>query len=143
MAAIRKLARDQVPEVRLQIAQKLPILQVLDPGWVWSEVEHVLAKEITRGVVGDAIHALSRIAHLDFPRSIRAAKGVIRRYRNKNQAGMAACRSSAANLIFDIHIIQANGEADAFAAALMRDVIRNAGSIRGLVARYSDNLLIG
>jgi hypothetical protein len=143
MAAIRKLARDRMPEVRLQIVQNLFILQALDPDWVWSEVERVLAKEVTRGVVGGAIDALARIAHLDIPRGIRDAKGVVRRYQNKNQAGMAGCRSSAADLIFDIHISWANDEADAFASAIMQDPIRNADSIKGWVARYSDNLLVG
>jgi hypothetical protein len=143
MAAIRKLARDRMPEVRLQIVQNLFLLQALDPGWVWSEVEHCLAKEVTRGVVVGAIDALARIAHLDIPRSIRAAKGVMRRYQNKNQAGMAACRSSAADIIIDLHIYAGNDEADAFATARMQDVIGNAESIKGWIARYSDNLVVG
>jgi hypothetical protein len=68
---------------------------------------------------------------------------VIRRYRRKNEAGMAACRSSAASLIFDIHIFGTNAEADKFAVNLMDDVIGNADIIRQLIARYSDNLLTG
>jgi hypothetical protein len=143
MSAIRKLARDRVPEVRLQIIQNLPMLRTLDPDWAWSEVEYVLAKEPTRGVVGSAIGALAGITYLDIPRGIRAAKGVIRRYRNKNKAGMAASRSSAAALIFDIHIHETNAEADKFAETLMDDVIGNAESIRQLIARYSGNLLTG
>jgi hypothetical protein len=143
MAGIRKLARDRAPEVRLQIVQNLAILRILDPNWVWSEVEYVLAKEVTRGVVGSAIGALAGITYLDIPRSIRAAKGVIRRYRNKNMAGMAACRLSAATHIFDIHIFGTNAEADKFAATLIGDVIGNADSIRQLIARYSDTLLTG
>jgi hypothetical protein len=47
-AAIRKLARDPAPEVRLQIIQHHPVLRLLDPEWVWSEVEYVLTKEPTR-----------------------------------------------------------------------------------------------
>jgi hypothetical protein len=143
MSAIRKLARDRVPEVRLQIVQNLVMLRVLDPDWAWSEVEYVLAKEATRGVVASAIGALAGLTYLDVPRSIRAAKGVIRRYRNKNKPGMAACRSSAAALIFDIHIFETNTEADKFAATLMDDVIGNAENIRQLIARNSGNLLTG
>ena len=143
MAAIRNLARDRVPEVRLQIVQNLSMLRTLDPAWAWSEVEHVLAEEVTRGVVASAIDALSGIAYLDIPRAIRAAKGVIRRYRNKSKAGMAACRSSATALIFDIHVNVTNAEADEFAATLMGDVVSNAADIRQFVARYSDNLLRG
>ena len=143
MAAIRKLARDRVPEVRLQIVQNLAMLGVLDPDWAWSEVEYVLAREVTRGVVGSAIGALAGLAYLDIARAIRAAKGVIRRYRNKNKAGMARCRASAESLIFDIHIRQTNTEADNFATAIMDDVQRNAEIVRQLIARYSDNLLTG
>jgi hypothetical protein len=87
--------------------------------------------------------ALLRLAHLDLPRSIRAAKGVMRRYGNKHGAGMAICRSNAAFHIFDIHIFRENIEADQFATSIVGDVIRNSGSIRQLVARYSDNLLTG
>ncbi len=143
MAAIRKLARDRVPEVRLQIIQNLAMLRMLDPDWAWSEVEFVLAKEATRGVVASAIRALAGIAYLDIPRAIRDAKGVIRRYRNKNKAGMATCRSSAETLIFDIHIHQTNTEADNFATALMDHVQSNPEIIRELIARYSENLLTG
>jgi hypothetical protein len=143
MAAIRELARDRAPEVRRQIVQNLAILRILDPDWAWSEVEYVLAKEVTRGVVSSAIGALAGITYMDIPRSIRAAKGVIRRYRNKNMAGMAACRLSAATHIFDIHIFEANAEADKFAATLVGDLIGNADSIRQLIARYSDSLLTG
>ncbi|WKA29780.1 hypothetical protein [Bradyrhizobium roseum] len=143
MTAIRKLARDRVPEVRLQIIQNLSVLRSLDPNWVWSELEHVLAKEPARGLVDSAIGALAAIIYQDVPRSVRAAKGVIRRYRNKEMAGMAACRLSAATLIFDIHILGTNAEADKFAESFIDDVISNAGSIQHLVARYSDKLLTG
>jgi hypothetical protein len=143
MAAIRKLSRDRVPEVRLQIVQNLAMLRILDPDWAWSEVEYVLAEEATRAVVGSAIGALAGLTYLDIPRTISAAKGVTRRYRNKNEAGMAACRESAEALIFDIHIHQTNTEADNFAAAIMNDVRGNAESIRQLIARYSVNLLTG
>jgi hypothetical protein len=143
IAAIRKLARDRVPEVRLQIVQNLAMLRTLDPAYAWSEVEYVLAKEVTRGVVASAIGALARMADLEFPRSIRAAKGVLRRYRNKNEAGMAACRSDAETLIFDVHINAKDDEADKFATALLHDIIGNAGIVQQLIARYSGNLLIG
>ena len=64
ITAIRKLARDRMPEVRLQIVQNLQMLHALDQQWVWSEVEYVLAKERARGVVSGAIDALARIAQL-------------------------------------------------------------------------------
>jgi hypothetical protein len=143
MAAIRKLARDRAPQVRLQIIQSLAMLGVLDPVWAWSEVEHVLAKEPTRGVVASAIGALAGLTYLDIPRSIRGAKGVLRRYRNKWKPGMAMCRSSATTLIFDIHVFHSNAEADKFASDLMNDLPRNADTVRELTARYSDNLLKG
>jgi hypothetical protein len=143
MTAIRKLARDRVPQVRLQIVENLAMLRMLDPDWAWSEIEYALAKEATRGVVSGAIGALGGITFLDVPRSIRAAKGVIRRYRNKDEAGMATCRFLATALIFDIHMLGTNAEADEFAAALTEDVIGNAASIQQFVARYSDKLLTG
>lgn len=141
--AIRKLARDRVPEVRLQIVQSLAMMRILDPVWAWSEVEYALAKEKTRGVVESAIGALGGLAYQDIARSVHAAKGLIRRYRNQNKPGMAACQASAANFIFDIHINAVNAEADEFADALMGDLQGNADHIRQLVARYSDNLLKG
>jgi hypothetical protein len=143
MAAIRELARDKNPEVRLQIIQNLQMLRLLDPVWIWSELEHVIAKEVTRGVVGAAIESVARIAYLDIPRSIRAAKSVLRRYRTKNMPGVVACRSSAEALIFDIHIHGTDDEADKFAAAFMDKVVSNADNLRQLIARYSANLLNG
>jgi hypothetical protein len=143
MAAIRKLARDRAPEVRLQIVQNLAMLPILDPAWAWSEVEHVLAQERTRGVVASAIASLGGLTYLDIPRSIRAAKGVLRRYRKKSKPGMAHCRSLATTLIFDVHVFHSNAEADKFASELMNDLPRNADTVRELIARYSDNLLKG
>jgi hypothetical protein len=143
MAAIRKLARDRVPEVRLQIIQNLAMLRNLDPVWAWSETEHVLAKEVTRGVVKHAIDTLGVLAPLDIARALRAAKGVIGRYRHKTKPGMATCRAAAQALIFDIHIHRTNAEADDFAAALMADVPSNAEFIQQLIPRYSGNLLTG
>jgi hypothetical protein len=143
MAAIHQLARDQMPEVRLQIVRNLSVLRLLDPQWIWSEIEYVLTNEEARGVVTGALDSLSRIAYLDIPRTIRAAKDVIHRYRDKNEPGMAECRSDAATLIFDLHIFDASQEADNFAAALIEATTENAEHIRHLVARYSDNLLVG
>ncbi len=143
MTAIRKLARDRMPEVRLQIAQNLQMLSVLDPQWAWSELEYVLAKERARGVVNGALDALDRMAQLDVPRAIRAAKGLIRRYRGKNERGMAGCQFDASTLIFDLHIFDTNAEADKFAADLIEGLPKGADHIRQLVARYSDNLLRG
>jgi hypothetical protein len=143
MAAIRKLARDRVPEVRLQIVQNLAMLGTLDAGFAWSEVDYALRKEPTRGVVAGAITALCRLSHQDVPRAIRLAKGLIKRYGNKNAPGMAICRGHAKTFIFDIHIYQDNSEADAFAAAVTADILHNAENIRQLVARYSDTLLRG
>jgi hypothetical protein len=143
MAAVHKLARDPVAHVRLQIIQNLAMLRILDPTWSWSEMEYVLAKEPTRGVVSGALTSLGRLADLDIPRAIRLAKALIRRYRKKKGAGMAHSRSSAETLIFDIHIHRDIAEADTFASALMDDVQKNSEIIKHLVARYSDNLLSG
>ncbi|MGO8867585.1 MAG: hypothetical protein ACLQME_13895 [Alphaproteobacteria bacterium] len=143
LAAIRKLARDPVAHVRLQIIQNLNMLRNLDPKWAWSEIEHVAAKEPTRGVVGGALGALGRLAYLDLSRAIRIAKGVIHRYRRSNGPGMADCRASAATLIFDIHFVESNAEANEFASKLMADVVGNADTIKQFIARYSDYLLVG
>lgn len=143
MAAIRKLARDRVPEVRLQIVQNLAMLRTLDSAWAWSEAERVLKKEVTRGVVGAAIGAVARLAHTDISRAIRLSKIVLKRYRGRTGAGMAACRSSAASLIFDIHIQETHAEADEFATGVMGDVVTHAELIQQLIARYSDSLLVG
>jgi hypothetical protein len=86
---------------------------------------------------------LDRMAQLDVPRAIRAAKGLIRRYRGKNGPGMASCQSDAATLIFDHHIFDTNSEADKFAADLIDRIPNGADHIRQLVARYSANLLRG
>jgi hypothetical protein len=143
MATIRKLARDPVAHVRLQIVQNLGMLGKLDPTWAWSEIDFVLKGEPTRGVVAGALSALGSVALSDLPRAIRLAKGILRRYRDRDDPGMAHCRASAAALIFDIHIFQSNAEADEFVSKLMTDVIRNAEDIRQFIARYSDKLLLG
>jgi len=143
MAAIRTLARDRVPEVRLQVVQHLGMLRVLDPAWAWSEAEHALRKDVTRGVVSGALEAVTRLAHLDLSRAIRLAKIVLRRYRNKTAPGMAHCSSIAASLVFDLHIYEGLPEADSFGAEVMGNVTIHAELIQSLVARYSDNLLAG
>ena len=143
MTAIRTLARDKMPEVRMQIVGNAAMLRNLDPVWAWSEVEYALKKDPTRGLVESALGALSRLARDDIPRTIRAAKGVLKRYHGKSGAGMAACRQTATELIFDLHIYFRNEEADQFAAALIGDTVSNADVLSRLVARYSDTLLVG
>jgi hypothetical protein len=143
MTAIRKLARDRVPEVRLQIVQNLGMLRELDRDWAWSELEHVFSKEKTRGVVGAAIEGLPYLAYQDIARAIRAATIVIRRYRGKSGRGMAHCRSLAKTFIFDLHIHGENEAADRFAKSITNDIRGNADLIRHLIARYSDTLLMG
>jgi hypothetical protein len=143
MAAIRMLARDRVPEVRLQIVGHLGMLQALDLKWAWSEAEHALRKDVTRGVVTGALQSVTRLAHADLARAIRLSKIVLQRYRNKTGSGMQLCRSMAASLIFDLHIHERIPEADSFAADVMRNATLHAELIQNLVARYSENLLAG
>jgi len=143
MAAIRKLSRDPVAHVRLQIIQNLGMMRNLDARWMWSEVEHATLTDASRGVVAGALSALSHISHLDLPRSIGIAKGVLQRYRATNEPGMAHCRGLATTLIFDLHIVESSTEADQFAFDLMNDIVSNSELIRHLIARYSDKLLVG
>lgn len=143
MSALRKLARDRMPEVRLNVVQNLPMLHVLDADWMWSELEYALAKDRARGVVNAAIEAVARLAYLDIPRVIKAAKGVLRRYAGKDEPGMAKCRADAATLIFDIHIHGKSDEADQFAASQIDAIPRDADHLTALVARYSSSLLRG
>jgi hypothetical protein len=56
---------------------------------------------------------------------------------------MEHCCESAACLIFDIHIWSSNSEADEFVKQVLSDVTSNSGRIMHLIARYSDNLLVG
>lgn len=141
-AAIHKLARDRVCHVRLQVITHLHFLWRIEPEWMWSEYEHVVAREPTRGVVLAAISSLGRVAYSDTSRAIRIAKSVINRYRG-NRPGMIECRAEAASLIFDIHVYLDSSAADRFASRFVAELARNAKTIANLVARYSGNLLIG
>jgi hypothetical protein len=143
MAAIRRLARDRVPEVRLQIVEHLGMLRALNPAWAWSELEYVLAKEKTRGVVSAAVSALPYLAGQDVARAIRAAKKVLSRYKGKSGPGMDHCRALAKTFIFDLYIQSENDEANEFVAAMTNDILSNADDLRHLIARYSGNLLVG
>lgn len=143
MAAIRILARDKVPEVRMQIVGNLAMLGNLDKVLAWSEIEHALKTDPTRGIVSCALSALARLSFQDLPRTIRDAKSVLLRYRNKSGPGMAACRETASQLIIDLHIFGVQPEATKFAAEMTAKVVRNASAMRALVARYSDTLLQG
>ena len=143
MAAIRKLARDPVPHVRLQIIQNLAMLRILEREWIWTEAEYVLRKEKTRGVVGGALGAVSNFAWIDIAGAIRLAKIVLDRYRGKKGAGMGDCRAMAESMIFDISIYRDNAEADAFAATLISNLLGEPERIKNLIARHSSNLLRG
>jgi hypothetical protein len=65
-AAIRKLARDPVCHVRLQIAQNLGMLRLFDPDWAWSEIDYIFRNEKTRGVVGGGLTGLANLHTLIF-----------------------------------------------------------------------------
>ena len=140
--AIKKLSRDKVAPVRHQVTGHLGFIAKWDDRWIWKEIDHVLSREATRGVVLGAIHSLGSVARNDLNRTIQLAKSVLSRYGVDNEPGTAACRESAVALIFDIHIHEAYPEATLFVEALIRDLGSNAKLIANLIARSSDRLLV-
>jgi len=141
--AIHKLAVDRVCHVRLQIIENLHMLRGQDAEWAWTTIERVTASEPTRGVVTGVLSALGGMAYLNVPRAIKICKGVIKRYQRAEKPGMAVCRTSAAALIFDVHLVHNNVDATEFASRFMEDVIGNSSAVRIFIARYSDRLRSG
>ena len=140
---IRRLARDSVCHVRLQVAENLHLLNRVDPEWMWAEYQHVLLNEPTRAVVSATLESLRRIAFLDLPRTVWLAKAVLSRYYQQSDPGMEACRATASSLIADIYIWTDNAEAQEFFSAQMADFPANTHLLTQWAFRYSGNLLIG
>ena len=142
MAAVRKLARDRVCHVRLQILERIHLASRVDQAWVWSEIEHVLRNEPTRGVVGGALRGLGNVGRQDLPRTVRLCRELIARYAGKVELGMEERRHDAATMICDIHMTANNGDATQF----IEDTITTLSDpklVESWVPRYSDMLLLG
>jgi hypothetical protein len=144
MAAVRRLARDPVCHVRLHIVQNLNLLaRGAEAAWMWSELDHVIASEPTRGVVGAAVEAASAMASVDISRAIGLAKAVLDRYASEDGPGVAACRALAATFIADLHFWQDTAEADEFFDGCLSGASFDPDLITQWLARYSGNLLAG
>jgi hypothetical protein len=144
MAAVRRLARDPVCHVRLHIVQNLNLLAGgAQAAWMWSELDHVVSTEATRGVVGAALEAASALAAVDISRAIGLGKAVRDRYAGEDAPGMAACRSLAATFIADLHIWDDVPEADKFFTGCLTADAFDTALISQWIARYSGGLLAG
>jgi HK97 family phage prohead protease len=125
-----------------QILERIHLASRVDQAWVWSEIEHVLTNEPTRGVVGGALGGLGKVAQHDLPRTVRLCKELIARYAGKVELGMEERRHDAATMICDIHMTANNAEATQF----IEDTITTLSDpklVESWIARYSDMLLLG
>ena len=137
------LARDPVCHVRFSVIRCLYLLHRIDGQWTWSELEHVLRTEPTRGVVSAAIETLSRLTSHDPDRVLALAKLVLDRYLSDTGAGIDACRKSANTLIANVAIYRANAEAGQLLDALISDIPASNGLLGELLFHFSGDLMIG
>jgi hypothetical protein len=143
LSAIHTLARDPVCHVRLQIVQNLGMMCRLDSDWAWSELEHVIANEVTRGVIQAALSTAPWLWPQDIPRTIKIAKTALARFAEQEGAGIAETLSTAETIILDIHMSIENAEADAYYADVMENTASRAAQISNWIARNSGMLRVG
>lgn len=142
-SAITKAARDAVGSVRYQVISRLNQAFKERPDWVYQEIEYAIRNDPADTVVCAAINALGGITLDDIPRAISLIKQVFDRFGQEDDDSGDKCVSFAINLITDLAISIGNTEAQAILDGYIAKIRSYPGIIRGLVARYSDKLMIG
>jgi hypothetical protein len=143
-ATLHRLVRDPVCHVRLHIVQNLNLLAAgPEAEWMWSELEHVITEEPTRGVVAGAVEAISALASTDGARAIALAKAVMNRYAGQSDPGCASVAALVATFLADLYIWDDQPEADAFFAERLTLEAFASDQLGQWLARYSGYLLAG
>ena len=73
---IERLARDDVPSVRFQIAVRLNVLVKIDPDLMWSNLNYFATEENNNGVIKGVFHALNRLAGAYPEEVVRLTKSI-------------------------------------------------------------------
>ncbi|HET7085939.1 MAG TPA: hypothetical protein VFI23_14275 [Rhizomicrobium sp.] len=140
---IHRLSRDRVGHVRYQIVRALQWLYASEPSWVWKEIEYIAKHDPANTMVRCACDPLGRVAFKDVGRALKIAKGILKRFDKRDSDDIDKTSNVAASFITDLSIFFGNAEAIAFADDLVAKIGKWPKLISQLVARYSDQLLVG
>src|SRR5207302_2046944 len=109
LAAIDRLARDDDPAVRYQIAGRLVLLHDVAPEAMWSLLERFAADELSRGVLRGLVDvSLGRLAGPYAERVLPLVASIFERV--KTGAGAEAVRRGCLPIFVGLYLYQDNEE---------------------------------
>jgi hypothetical protein len=122
--AIDKLSRDPVPSVRLQIADRVWLLNKTAQSDMWALVTRIAEEDQSAGVVGFLVNdSLGRLASLDSQRVMLLAERVLQRF--NNGPGVSELRERCFDILTAWHLWRNEPSA--------RRIIESVAGVRPLV----------
>ncbi|MFN8149597.1 MAG: hypothetical protein U0R24_00520 [Solirubrobacterales bacterium] len=111
--AIEKLSRDEVPAVRLHVAQRLHLLRAAAPELMWQVADRIAEQDESRAVTTAVITILPRIAQDDNERMRNVAKAVYAKT-DTDAPGGGELRNRCVELLTDLHVWRGDDDARHF-----------------------------
>jgi hypothetical protein len=142
--AVLTIARDEVARVRYQVACCLNTLWYVDQNFVWDEITRFILEDENRGVIGGALGSLGAVAGTDLDRATGLAVALLHRFPpGDERAGVSHCRENCISLLSDLDINADHAPSRAEIDRLVQTPNENSHTIRHLLARRSETLIVG
>ena len=139
--AIRRLAADDVPAVRYQVACRLTLLYRSAPDLMWELLEQFLAEEQNRGVLHGALAAAARLSGRHPDRLVPLLVSVLDRVVDGDGADQV--REDVATILLGLAIWQGRADCRSKLDQLVDDIPRNHDLLRQLIADRRETLIHG
>ena len=142
--AVLTLARDEVARVRYQVSCCLNTLWYVDQNFVWDEITRFILEDENRGVIGGALGSLGAVAGTDLDRATGLAVALLHRFPpGDERAGVSHCRENCISLLSDLDINADHAPSRAEIDRLVQTPNENSHTLRHLLARRSETLIVG
>lgn len=139
--AIRRLAADEVPPVRYQVASRLTLLYRSASDLMWELLERSMADEHNRGVLHGTLAAASRLSGRHSDRLVPLLLSVLDRV--AEGAGADQVREDVSSILFGLTVWQGRADCQAKLDELVDDLPRNHYLLSQLVANERELLTHG
>jgi hypothetical protein len=139
--AIHRLAADDVPAARYQVACRLTLLYRSAPDLMWELLERFLVEEQNRGVLHGALAAATRLSGRHPDRLVPLLVSVLDRV--VEGAGADQVRENVAAILLGLAIWQGRADCQSKLDQLVDDIPRNHDLLCHLIAQQRETLTHG
>ena len=141
LAAVERLAVDPAPCVRLQIASRILVRYVHDPGWTWRMIKQ-MARDRSPGVLRGLVDGPLRSLRFEEPaRVAKISIGIQRAVAGAH--GRKKLANSCGNILADLFVSGRDADATAVMDGLADDPVAHLEAVTHLAARFREILVSG